>query len=292
MGDYFDLAPSCVTPRPAGWNRHSLEVPLSNVIRVTDAEHVRTIRLNRPEKKNAISDELGWGVVAAVEQAARDDEIWVIAITGTGDAFCSGLDLTGTGASASPLSPQGRQLDDLGWVSRFLYSLREECDKPVVAGINGVAVGAGLSLALAADIRLISRSARLMAGYPRIGGSPDGGMTFTLSQALGYEGAMRFLLENKTVLGDEAVALGLAGELVEDGQMDARLAEYCSFLTQRSPITMRLTKRGLRRATTAIDLQAQLRYELANIRTAFASEDAKEARRAFFEKRNPTFTGR
>lgn len=265
---------------------------MSNVIEVTNAGHVRTVRLNRPEKKNAISDELGWGVVTAVEQAAADDAIWVIALTGTGDAFCSGLDLTGTGTPASPLSPQSRQLDDLGWVSRFLYTLREECDKPVVAGINGVAVGAGLSLALGADIRLISRSARLMAGYPRIGGSPDGGMTFTLSQALGYEGAMRFLLENKTVMGEEAVALGLAGELVEDGQMEARLAEYCAFLTERSPITMRLTKRGLRRATTAIDLQAHLRYELGNIRTAFASEDAKEARKAFFEKRTPTFTGR
>jgi 2-(1,2-epoxy-1,2-dihydrophenyl)acetyl-CoA isomerase len=184
------------------------------------------------------------------------------------------------------------QLDDLGWVSRFLLSLREGCDKPIVAGINGVAVGAGLSLALAADIRIIARSARLMAGYPRIGGSPDGGMTFTLSQLIGYEGAMRFLLENRTVTGDEAYRLGMAGEVVDDEKLPGRLAEYCQFLTERSPITARLTKRGLRAATTAIDLEGQLRYELQNIRRAFSSEDAKEARKAFFEKRQPVFEGR
>ena len=261
-------------------------------IAIQNEGHVRTITLNRPEKKNALSDSLAWAIIGAIEQAALDDDVWVIAITGTGDAFCAGLDLSGSGEPAQPMSAQAMQLDDLGWVSRFLYTLREECDKPIVAGINGVAVGAGLSLALGADIRLISRSARLMAGYPRIGASPDGGMTFTLSQAVGYEQAMRFLLENKTVMGEEAVAMGLAGELVEDYEMESRLAEYCQFLAQRSPITMRLSKRGLRRATTAIDLRDQLRYELQNIRRAFESEDAKEARKAFFEKREPVFKGR
>jgi 2-(1,2-epoxy-1,2-dihydrophenyl)acetyl-CoA isomerase len=265
---------------------------MTDAVSIGNEGKVRTIRLNRPEKKNALSDELAWAVVTAVEEAAKDDSVWVVAITGTGDAFCSGLDLGGPGEPTSPLSPMDTQLDDLGWVSRFLLSLREGCDKPIVAGINGVAVGAGLSLALAADIRIIARSARLMAGYPRIGGSPDGGMTFTLSQLIGYEGAMRFLLENRTVTGDEAYRLGMAGEVVDDEKLPARLAEYCQFLTERSPITARLTKRGLRAATTAIDLEAQLRYELQNIRRAFSSEDAKEARKAFFEKRQPVFEGR
>jgi 2-(1,2-epoxy-1,2-dihydrophenyl)acetyl-CoA isomerase len=261
-------------------------------VAITNDGHVRTITLNRPEKKNALSDALAWAIVGGVQDAMLDDDVWVIALTGTGDAFCAGLDLSGAGEPASPLTRQTDQLDDLSWVSRFLYTLRQECDKPIVAGINGVAVGAGLSLALGADIRLIQRSARLMAGYPRIGASPDGGMTFTLSQAIGYEGAMRFLLENKTVLGEEAVEMGLAGELVDDADMESRLAEYCQFLAERSPITLRLTKRGLRRATTAIDLEAQLRYELTNIRRAFESEDAAEARTAFFEKRPPVFTGK
>ena len=259
---------------------------------VSDAGRVRTIRLNRPEKKNALSSELAWAVVTAVEEASRDDGVWVVAITGAGDGFCSGLDLGGTGEDASPLPSQSRFLDDIGWVGRFPLVLRQLCDKPIVAGINGVAAGAGLSLAMACDIRLAARRTRLIAGYPRIGGSPDGGLTWTLPQAIGYEQAMRFLLENRTVEADEALRLGLVGEVVDDDQFDDRLAEYCQLLAERSPITARLTKRGLARATTSIDLEAHVRFELSNIRRAFQSEDAQEARRAFFEKRTPTFNGR
>jgi enoyl-CoA hydratase/carnithine racemase len=264
---------------------------MSSVLQISDAGRVRTIRLHRPEKKNALSSELAWGVVEAVEQAARDDEIWVIAITGSGDAFCSGLDLSGGGEDASPLSGHTAFLDDISWVGRFPLVLRQLCDKPVVGGLNGVAAGAGLSLAMACDMRLMARSARLIAGYPRIGGSPDGGLTWTLPQAIGYEQAMRFLLENRTVGADEALSLGMVGEVVDDDAFDARLAEYCELLTQRSPITTRSTKRTIGKATTSIDLESHVRYELASITRAFRSNDAQEARKAFFEKRDPTFQG-
>ena len=264
---------------------------MSAPLRIDDTGRVRTIALDRPEKKNALSSELAWALVSAVEEAARDDAVWVIALTGSGDAFCSGLDLGGPGAEASPLSAQGQLLDDISWVGRFPLVLRDVCDKPVIAGINGVAAGAGLALAMAADIRLAASRARLIAGYPRIGGSPDGGLTWTLPQAIGYEQAMRFLLENRTVDADEAWRLGMVGEVVADDRFEARLREYCDLIATRSPITTRLTKRGLTRAT-AIDLEAHVRFELANIRRAFASQDAQEARRAFFEKRAPTFSGR
>jgi 2-(1,2-epoxy-1,2-dihydrophenyl)acetyl-CoA isomerase len=252
---------------------------------------VRTIRLNRPKAKNALSSELAWGVVTAIEDAARDDAVWVVAITGTDDAFCAGLDLKGS-EDKHPASAQTAYLDDINWVGRFLLACRQVCDKPVVAGVNGVAVGAGLSLAMAADIRIVARSARMMAGYPRIGGSPDGGLTISLQQAIGYEQAMRFMLENRTVLGEEAVALGMASEVVDDAQLQARLAEYCAMLCERSPITLRLTKRGMERASRSIDVEAQLRFELANIHRAFSSEDGREARQAFLEKRPPVFKGR
>ena len=265
---------------------------MSNVIQIEQQGHVRTIRMNRPQSKNAISSELGWGVVKALQDAARDDDVWVVAITGTGDSFCAGLDLKGQGEDRHPDSPQTQLLDDLSWVGHFLLASREACDKPIVAGINGVAVGAGLSLAMAADIRIIARSARLMAGYPRIGGSPDGGLTMTLPQAIGYEQAMRFMLENRTVTGDEAVALGMAGEVVDDDKLPARLQEYCALLATRSPLTLRLTKRGIHRATRGVDVEAQLRYELSNIRRAFESQDGREARQAFLEKRQPVFKGR
>ncbi|MDB5479015.1 MAG: enoyl-CoA hydratase [Caulobacteraceae bacterium] len=264
---------------------------MTEVVKIADAGHVRTITLNRPDKKNALSDELAWGVVGAIEEAARVDDVWVIAITGSGDAFCAGLDLTGAPRS-SPLSPQSAQLDDVGWVGNFLLAIRKRCDKPVVGGINGVAVGAGLGLAMATDVRLVSRGARLMAGYTRIGGSPDAGLTITLPQAMGYEQAMRFMMENRTVLGDEAVKLGMAGEVVDDDAFVARLGAYCQQLCAWSPITLRLLKRGMVKSLETSDLESQLRYELGNIRIAFSSEDAKEARKAFFEKRQPVFSGR
>ena len=263
---------------------------MSEVLKISDDRRVRTIALNRPEKKNALSNELAWGIVTAVEEAARDDSVWVIAITGSGDSFCSGLDLGGAGEDASPLSPQQQFMDDVHWVGRFALVLREVCDKPVVGGVNGVAAGAGLSLAMACDMRIAAQCARLIAGYPRIGASPDGGLTWTLPQAIGYEQAMRFLLENRTVGAEEALRLGFVGEVVPDEQFASRLAEYCGLLAERSPIASRLTKRGITRATR-IDLEGHVRYELANILRAFETKDAEEARKAFFEKRAPVFTG-
>ena len=264
---------------------------MSNLVTIADAGHVRTITLNRAEKKNALSTELAWGVIGAVDDAAKDDNVWVVALTGSGDAFCAGLDLSG-GKPYSPHSPMMAQLDDVGWVGNFLLAIRKRCDKPVVGGINGVAVGAGLGLAMATDVRIVARSARLMAGYTRIGGSPDAGLTITLPQAMGYEQAMRFMMENRTVLGDEAVALGMAGEVVDDDKLTERLADYCRSLCDWSPITLRLLKRGMVKSYETADLETQLRLEVANIRMAFGSQDGQEARKAFFEKRKPVFVGK
>lgn len=264
---------------------------MTELVRIDDKGHVRTITLNRAEKKNALSDELAWGLVGAIDEAARDDNVWVIALTGSGDSFCAGLDLTMT-ERRSPLPPMTAQLDDVNWVGNFLLAMRKRCDKPVVGGINGVAVGAGLGLAMATDVRIVARGARLMAGYTRIGGSPDGGLTITLPQAMGYEQALRFMMENRMVGGEEAVRLGMAGEVVDDDKLGSRLEAYAQQLCEWSPITLRLLKRGMVKSLETHDVEQQLRYELSNIRIAFASEDAKEARTAFLEKRKPVFKGR
>ena len=264
------------------------------IIEVTQHDHVRVLRLNRADKMNALSDELAWGIVHAVREAQADAHTWVIGLTGTGRAFCAGLDLTADGdhTNHSGMTDLDAYLDDLGWVSRFTLTLRHECDKPIVGGINGVAVGAGLSLAMACDMRIMATSARLMAGYARVGGSPDGGLSFTLAQALGYEGAMRFLIENGTVEGPEAAELGLVGEVVADDEFEERFLAYCTRLTETSPITARLTKRVVRNATKHPDLEAHLRLELASIMRAFSSADGREATQAFVEKRSPEFKGR
>ena len=262
-------------------------------LQITDDSHVRTIRLNRPQKKNALSHTLAWDLVRSIDEAAADDEVWVLAITGTDDAFCSGIDLTPdrNATDRGPMSDRAEQLDELGWVGQLPLALRERCDKPVVAGLNGVAAGAGLAIAMACDMRLAAQSAWLFPVYSRIGGSPDGGLSWTLPQAVGYERALRFLLENRRVDSDEALALGLVGEVVPDDQFQARLTEYCLSLTTISPVAAGLTKRVVREATK-IDLEAQARYELQSIGKAFASEDGKESRKAFLERRKPDITGR
>jgi 2-(1,2-epoxy-1,2-dihydrophenyl)acetyl-CoA isomerase len=262
-------------------------------IMITDDTHVRTIQLNRPHKKNALSNTLAWDIVRAIDAATADDDVWVIAITGIDDCFCSGVDLSpgGNAPDRGPMSEIQSQIDDLSWVGEFPLAIRQRCDKPVVAGLNGVAAGAGLALAMVCDMRIAAESAWVFPGYSRIGGSPDGGLSWTLPQILGYEKAMRFLLENKRIDANDALSLGLIGEVVPDDQFQARFKEYCHSLTTISPIAARLTKRVVREATK-IDIEAQVRYELQTIGTAFASEDGQESRKAFLERRMPEIKGR
>jgi len=268
--------------------------PRDPILVVESHERVRLLRLNRPAKKNALDEHLGWAIVRALEDAARDDGVWVVAITGEGDAFCSGLDLSSGagGERPSPLSPQDELLDELGWVGRFPVVMRERCDKPVVAGVNGVAVGAGFSLAMAADIRIASARARFLAGYARAGTSPDGGLTWTLSQSIGYERALRVLLEGEMITAADALARGIVSEVVPVEEFGKRFLDYCQTLAKGSPIAARQTKRMLARAAVATSLEAHAREELLNARRGLGTEDGAEARKAILERRPPEFKGR
>jgi 2-(1,2-epoxy-1,2-dihydrophenyl)acetyl-CoA isomerase len=261
---------------------------------IFDRGFVRVLRLDRPERKNALDSELGWAIVRAVLEAARDDSVRVLAITGAGDAFSSGLDLS-PGPGSPPetgLSRQEEIVDELGWVARFPLAMRVQCEKPVVAGVNGVAVGAGFSLAMSADIRIASSRARFLAGYARAGTSPDGGLTWTLPQAIGPERALRVLLEQEMIPASRALELGLVSELVDaEGFEDALLA-CCDRLAQVAPIAARQTKRMLGRATTPAALESFLREEIANARRGLDTEDGREAIQAIREKRPPVFRGR
>lgn len=261
---------------------------------IQDHGRVRVLRLDRPHRKNALTTALGWSIVRAVAHSHADDGVRVVAITGNGDAFCSGLDL-GPGDDAQPdtgLSEQGEVLDEMGWVGRFLLALRFECDKPVIAGINGVAVGAGLSLAMAADIRVAADTARLHPGYLRAGTSPDGGLTWSLPTLIGHEAAMRFLLESRFVEAAEALDRGLVSEVVPAADLEDRLLELSQAIAAQAPLAVRRTKRLVARAPLVTDVPARLTDEVRSAVAGLRSEDGQEAVRAIMEKRTPEFRGR
>ncbi|MFN8027941.1 MAG: enoyl-CoA hydratase/isomerase family protein [Acidimicrobiia bacterium] len=242
---------------------------------------LRVLRMNRPDKKNAINGALMTGLHRELTAAAADDDVWAIALTGNGDAFCAGLDFTDPPKSAEG-APRGH----------LTVLMRVECEKPILAGVNGVAVGGGLSIALNADIRIAAPSARFHPGYTRIAVSPDLGLTVTLPRAVGYERAMRFMLENRTVHAPEALALGLVSEVVaRDEDLDARLLEYGALLASAAPVAARQTKRLFTRAET-LDLGAHLDLENELVIAALASQDSNEAIRAMMTGESPTFTGR
>ncbi len=261
---------------------------------VDDVGHVRVLRLDRPERKNALTSSLGWAIVRALAEAQADDAVRVVALTGNGDAFCSGLDLDGGEDSsvATGLSDQEQILDEKGWVGRFLSALRFDTDKPVVAGINGVAVGAGLSLAMAADIRIAADTARLHPGYLRAGTSPDGGLTWSLPTLVGHEAALRFLLESRFVGADEALDRRLVSEVVPADRLEARLLEFCAAVAAQAPLAVRRTKRLVARAPLVTDIDARMTDEIRDALAGLRSQDGQEAVKAIIEKRAPHFRGR
>jgi 2-(1,2-epoxy-1,2-dihydrophenyl)acetyl-CoA isomerase len=256
--------------------------------------HVRVLTLNRPQRKNALTSSLGWRLVQAISEAHADDNVRVVALTGTGDAFCSGLDLSSGDDDSADTAPsdQAHILDETGWVGRFLLALRFDTDKPVVAGVNGAAVGLGLSLAMAADIRIAADTARLHPGYLRAGTSPDGGLTWSLPTLVGHEAALRFLLESRFVDADEALRRGFVSEVVPAVELGARLVEFCDSVAAQAPLAVRRTKRLVARSPLVSDVGARVVDEVRNAVAGLNSEDGREAVRAIMEKRAPEFRGR
>ena len=218
------------SPKHRVRHRPTLRV-MTDVLDIQTDGRLRVLRLDRPERKNALNGELIGAIVAAVRDAGQDDDVWAIAVTGNGDTFCSGLDLQGLAPERDEGQAGGSGDDeterDDGSADHFAMVMRVECEKPVLAGVNGVAVGIGVSLAMCADIRIAAPSARFLPGYARVGTSPDGGLTWTLTEAVGYERAMRFFLEQRTVSAPEALALGMVGEVTEtDEEFEQRFLDY------------------------------------------------------------------
>jgi 2-(1,2-epoxy-1,2-dihydrophenyl)acetyl-CoA isomerase len=265
----------------------------AGVLEVETIGRLRVLRLNRPERKNALNNALMRTLMDALRDAAHDDEVWALVITGNGDAFCSGLDLDQSDGDDAGDAPDGEPGERDEPRNHFSLLMRIECEKPIVAGVNGVAVGIGLSLAMNADIRIAAPSARFHPGYARVATSPDGGLSWTLTRAVGYERAMRFLLEQRMLSAPEALALGLVSEVTEtDDAFEARLLDYGQLLASVAPIAARQTKRVLVRIDQPPDLPQHLDDEIELALHGLASEDSKEAIRAMMSRERPEFTGR
>jgi len=165
----------------------------------TTGEGVRTITLNRPDKLNAVNIRMSEEVPAALEEASRDDAVRVVVITGAGRGFCAGLELSPANIAAMTdrrKASRHERLDDLHWVGRWVLAV-SNCDKPVIAAVNGPAVGAGCGLALSADIRLISEAATVSTGYIRIGLCPDAGVSYFLPRLVGVSRATELIMAGR-----------------------------------------------------------------------------------------------
>ncbi len=255
---------------------------------VTTEAGVRTLTLDRPERLNAVNARLADELPHALHAAAADDAVRAVVITGAGRGFCAGLDL------GDPVSltrgTRAERLDPLYWVGAWVQAL-VTCEKPVIAAVNGAAAGAGFGLALACDLRVVGRSAKLTAGYVRRGLSPDAGVTWFLPRLVGHGRATEIMLTGRDVTAEEAERIGLATRVVDDEAVVATAEAMATALAAGPPIALALTKRLLAESAQAT-LEAQLRSELAHIKTCFQTEDVREAVAAFAEKRQPRFQGR
>jgi 2-(1,2-epoxy-1,2-dihydrophenyl)acetyl-CoA isomerase len=258
---------------------------------IQTARGVRTITLNRPERLNALNTALAESIQEAITEASVDDAVRVIVLTGAGRGFCAGLDLS-DGIAGAGLEGQDRhtRLDVLGWIGRQALTLTS-CDKPIIAAINGAAAGAGLSLALAADIRLMAAGTRITTGYLRRGLVPDGGMAYFLPRLVGASRAADLILTARDIDADEAERIGLVSRVLPAEGFQEAVASYAAELASGAPVAHTLAKRLLAQSQDQ-DLRTMLQLELASIKMCFNTEDVREGMMAFLEKRKPVFQGK
>ncbi|HEX7758270.1 MAG TPA: enoyl-CoA hydratase-related protein [Caulobacteraceae bacterium] len=257
--------------------------------------HVAILTLNRPDRLNAIDAELRADVHAAVEAAHADDDVRALVVTGAGRGFCSGADLSAArAANGLPIQPadpgQNERLDDDGWVGRWAKRFAH-FDKPLIAAVNGVAAGAGMSLALAADVRIGSDHARFKTVFVERNLSPDSGLSWFLPRIVGYAKAADLIFTSRAVGAEEALHLGLLNRVVNSETLLEEAVAYGEEMAQWPPLAVRSAKRVLRHNAEA-GLEDALRYESVGLSFARkAVNDQKESFLAFSEKRKGVFTG-
>ena len=250
---------------------------------------VLTLTFNRPEVLNALNDQVVKELSAALRQAERDATVRCLVLTGAGRAFSAGQDLGAFVArEEAPGSSSIREHLQTGY-NQIVTRMRG-LEKPIIAGINGVAAGVGLSLALAADVRIAADNASFTTGFSKIGLVPDGGMSYMLPLLIGIGRAAELAFTSDRIDAAEAHRLGLVNRVVPADELGAATQALAQQLAAMPTRALGLTKRAFNRSALA-DLDTWLDYEAHLQEIAGQTADHKEGVRAFIEKRPATFRG-
>lgn len=262
---------------------------MSDTILVESKGPLLQIVLNRPEVFNAFNDDMGERFLEALGRAGSD-QVRCVVITGAGRAFCAGEDLRALASDYASGTPPDHAAILKRRYNPAIESIRS-LDKPVVAGINGVAAGAGVSLALACDLRVIAEGAKLAMAFSKVGLVPDSGATWLLPKYLGVGRAMELALSGDPITADRALDLGLVNKVVAESDFTAAVGELGDSLANGPTRAFALTK-GLIWKASGGQLKEHLSEEADAQRQAGATEDHLEGIAAFGEKRPAVFKGR
>jgi enoyl-CoA hydratase len=246
---------------------------------------VAVVTVNRPEKRNALNQEVRAGLLAAFERARADAGVRVVLLTGSGDkAFIAGADIS---------EFEGRTPVDQ-WRSMStgpVFDAPERCPKPVIAALNGFCLGGGMEIALACDIRIASSAAKFGQPEVNLGIIPGGGGTQRLPRVAGLGAALRLILTGDMIDAAEALRLGIVSEVTEPADLMTRAMAIAETIASKSPVAVAAAKEATR-AALSLPLEDGLRAERALFALCFSSEDKIEGVRAFLEKRPADFKGR
>ena len=251
---------------------------------------IATITLNRPEKLNAFTPAMIDAWYEALRDAAADDEVRVVVVTGAGRAFCSGRDVRAMGEHRerwTPIDHKNHLWQHIHRIPKFL----ETFDKPYIAALNGLAVGAGLDMALMADLRFAADDARFSEGYVKVGLVPGDGGSYFLPRVVGYSRALELLWTGRWVSAEEALAMGLVNRVVPRERLLEETYAFARELAAGPQIAIRMIKRAVRQSMRC-DLETALDLISSHMALVRQTEDHREGIAAFREKRPPRFVGR
>jgi 2-(1,2-epoxy-1,2-dihydrophenyl)acetyl-CoA isomerase len=250
------------------------------------ADGVLTITMNRPDVYNAFNEQMKSDLLDAFRKAEKDEAVRCIVLRGAGEkAFCSGQDLKEHGGSKRSLR------ESLEKSYNPLIRKMRTIEKPVIGMINGVAAGAGCSLALACDMRIMSSTAKLIEVFVRIGLVPDSGSHWFLPRMAGMARAFEYAATGRDIPADEAERVGLVNSVTPPADLERATMEVARSLAAAPTRAIGLIKRTLNKALT-VDLDSLLAYEAMIQQTASETSDHREGLAAFLGKRKPLFTGR